>query len=149
ATGLQSRFDWKGVAASALAAGVGQGLNATMDYYPGQPGVQFDLGKSLVSGLGGAIVANVARGGKISAANIAADAFGNVIGDSFAAARSSGSTYVSQEERLRDQFWEQALGPVETRSAPASQVDLFGNAPPSEFGLKLGGGIGLRVSAST
>ncbi|WP_399678708.1 Ig-like domain repeat protein [Xenophilus sp.] len=103
ATGLQSKFDWKGVAASALGAGVGQGLNAAMGYYPGQPGVQFDLGRSLVSGLGGAIVANVARGGKISAANIAADAFGNALGESLAGAMGQKSnTAVADADPLGD-----------------------------------------------
>ncbi|MDQ0013780.1 YD repeat-containing protein [Variovorax boronicumulans] len=96
ATGLQEKFSWKSVAASAASAGVGQGLNAAMDYYPGQQagmnGVPdgaitgFDLGRSLVSGLGGSLVGQVARGGKISAGALAADAFGNVIGDSLAAA---------------------------------------------------------------
>ncbi|MET3517893.1 YD repeat-containing protein, partial [Pseudacidovorax sp. 1753] len=95
ATGLQKSFDWKGVAASALSGGIGQGLNAAMGYAPGQVAgltapanaiTDFDLGRSLVSGLGGSIVGNAARGGKLNAASIAADAFGNVIGDSLAAA---------------------------------------------------------------
>jgi YD repeat-containing protein len=105
ATGLQRSFNWKGVAASALGAGAAQGLNAAMNYYPGHlagvGGVPanaitgFDLGRSLTSGLGGAVLGNLARGGKISAANLAADAFGNVIGDSIAALNnSSGSTSV-------------------------------------------------------
>jgi len=95
-TGLQDKSDWRSVAASAVSAGVGQGLNAAMDYYPGQQAgmngvpadaiTNFDLGRSLVSGIGGSVVGQAARGGKISAANIAADAFGNALGDSIAAA---------------------------------------------------------------
>ncbi|MDQ0017859.1 hypothetical protein J2W23_006280, partial [Variovorax boronicumulans] len=98
-TGLQDKFSWKSVAASALSAGVGQGLNAAMNYYPGlQAGMNgvptgaitsFDLGRSLASGLGGSLAGQTVRGGKISAATLAADAFGNVIGDSIAAANNS------------------------------------------------------------
>lgn len=108
-----------------MSGGVAHGLNGAMGYAPGQVAgltapagaiTDFDLGRSLVSGLGGSVVGNAARGGKLSAANIAADAFGNVIGDSLAAANSNEGTYVSQEERLRDQFWEQSLGPVASRS---------------------------------
>ncbi|WP_399678725.1 hypothetical protein [Xenophilus sp.] len=58
----------------------------------------------------------LARGAMWLRLGVRPNALGNVIGDSLAAASSSGSTYVSQEERLRDQFWEQALGPVESRS---------------------------------
>ncbi len=85
-TGLQDKFSWKSVIASAAAAGVSQGLNAAMDY---KPEVKFDFGKSLVSGIGGALAGSVMRGGKIRAADVAADAFGNVLGDSLAAANSS------------------------------------------------------------
>ncbi|WPH13372.1 LysM peptidoglycan-binding domain-containing protein [Variovorax paradoxus] len=89
ATGLQPSFSWRSVAASAVSAGASYGLNSAMDYYPGQPGVQFDLGKSLVTGIGGSLVGQAVRGGKISAATLASDAFGNVLGDSLAAANSS------------------------------------------------------------
>ncbi|WP_143100226.1 hypothetical protein [Variovorax sp. 770b2] len=82
---MQDKFSWKSVATSAVSAGVGQGLNAAMGYHPGQLGVQFDLGKSLVSGLGGSLAAQAVRGGKISAAALASDAFGNVIGDAIGA----------------------------------------------------------------
>ncbi|EJL68946.1 hypothetical protein PMI12_05283, partial [Variovorax sp. CF313] len=83
ATGLQDKFSWKSVAASAVSAGVSQGLNSAMQY---DPKAQFDFGKSFVSGFGGALVGTVVRGGKISGAQIAADAFGNIIGDALAKA---------------------------------------------------------------
>ncbi|MDN8618028.1 Ig-like domain repeat protein [Variovorax ginsengisoli] len=101
ATGLQSSFSWSSVAASALSAGVSQGLNAAMGYYPGQIGVQFDFGKSLASGLGGSLVAQAARGGKINGAAVAADAFGNILGDKLAAANSSIPAPASAGERSR------------------------------------------------
>lgn len=84
ATGLQSSFSWRSVAASAVSVGVSQGLNSAMGYNPSATGI--DFGKSLVSGIGGGFVGQVARGGKVSAATLAADAFGNALGDSIAAA---------------------------------------------------------------
>jgi len=86
AMGSQSSFSWKSVAASAVSAGAAQGLNAAMGYNPVNG---FDLGKSLATGIGGSVIGQVVRGGKVSAATVATDAFGNVLGDSLAWANSS------------------------------------------------------------
>ena len=91
-TGLQQSFSWKSVAGSAVSAGVGQGLNAAMGYYPGQPGVQFELSKSLLSGLTSSAVGQAVRGGRVQATTLATDAFGNVIGDALARSSVSGGT---------------------------------------------------------
>ncbi|MDN6886173.1 LysM peptidoglycan-binding domain-containing protein [Variovorax sp. CAN2819] len=96
-TGLQDKFSWKSVAASAVSAGVSQGLNSAMQY---DPKTQFDFGKSFVSGFGGALVGTVVRGGKISGAQIAADAFGNIIGDALAKANNVPGV-VGAEEKAR------------------------------------------------
>lgn len=85
ATGLQSSFSWRSVAASAVSAGVAQGLNNAMGYNPGVSG-QFEIGKSLVTGIGGSLIGQAVRGGKINAVTLATDAFGNILGDSLAAA---------------------------------------------------------------
>jgi YD repeat-containing protein len=121
--GLQDKFSWKSVAASAVSAGVGQGLNSALDYHPGQPGVQFDLGKSLVSGIGGSIVGQTARGGKVNAATLAADAFGNALGDSIAAVngQSSRGSTGQQEDRLGD-FIAQNQQSWDTRAAAYDQI---------------------------
>lgn len=86
ATGLQEGFSWRSVAASAVSAGVGQGLNAAMGYNPANG---FEFGKSLVSGLASSAVGQAVRGGKVNATTLAADVFGNVLGDSLAAANRS------------------------------------------------------------
>ncbi|EJL74989.1 hypothetical protein PMI12_02871, partial [Variovorax sp. CF313] len=96
-TGLQDKFSWKSVAASAVSAGVSQGLNSAMQY---DPKAQFDFGKSFVSGFGGALAGTVVRGGKISGAQIAADAFGNIIGDALAKANNVPGV-VGAEEKAR------------------------------------------------
>jgi len=101
ATGLQSSFSWKSVAISALSAGAAKGMNAAMGYDPMTQG--FDLGKSLVSGVGASVMVSAARGGRFDTAQIATDAFGNIIGDSLAWANSSanpsGSNYANQMDR--------------------------------------------------
>jgi hypothetical protein len=86
-TGLQDHFSWKSVAATAVSTVVSQGLNQAMGYNPRIGG--FDFGKSLLSGVAGALAGHAVRGGRITAASVAADAFGNVLGDSLAAANSS------------------------------------------------------------
>jgi len=88
ATGLQSSFSWRSVAASAVSGGAAQGLNAAMGYNPAVDG--FNLGKSLVTGIGGSVIGQAVRGGKVSATTLATDAFGVAIGSSLAAANSSG-----------------------------------------------------------
>jgi|GEM_PF-1052426 len=100
ATGLQSSFSWRSVAASAVSAGVGAGINDAMGYNPANG---FEFGKSLVSGLASSAVGQVVRGGKVSTTTLAADAFGNIIGDSLAWANSennsSSSKYTNQMDR--------------------------------------------------
>jgi len=93
-TGLQDHFDWKGVAASAVGAGVGYGMNeafgltqnglATNNY------TGFD--KYALAGLSGfaaGTAAAAARGGRVSVQQVATDAFGNAIGSSLVDAMSS------------------------------------------------------------
>ncbi|EJL73830.1 hypothetical protein PMI12_03230, partial [Variovorax sp. CF313] len=117
-TGLQDKFSWKSVAASAVSAGVSQGLNSAMQY---DPKVQFDFGKSFVSGFGGALVGTVVRGGKISGAQIAADAFGNIIGDALAKANNVPGVVSAQEKaRILGYF----------ADGPGTGFDLVG-APPA------------------
>ncbi|MDP9912417.1 YD repeat-containing protein [Variovorax boronicumulans] len=116
-TGLQDKFNWKSVAASAVSAGVSQGLNEAMNYNPGATGFEWD--KSLVSGVGGSLVGQVVRGGKVSAATLASDAFGNVIGDSLAwdssANNPSSRNYMNQMDRASYLSESDPLGGLITR----------------------------------
>ncbi len=80
--GLQDRFSWTQVAASAVGAGVGAQINSAMNYNPQVNG--FDLGKSVLSATGAALATTVMRGGRVSVTQVATDAFGNVLGQSLA-----------------------------------------------------------------
>jgi hypothetical protein len=79
ATGLQHGFDWKGIAVSAIAQGIGQGVRAEM------LGANYSkMDAKLVGGFAGGVASAVARGGSLGR-NIGAvtmDAVASTIGNS-------------------------------------------------------------------
>ncbi|MBR8405473.1 hypothetical protein [Burkholderia cenocepacia] len=85
-TGLQERFDWKGVAASAIASGVGYGVGEQVGKTVIGAGVGADLGR-FASGVAGGLSAGVAstlvRGGSLgrNIGAIAADAVASTVGN--------------------------------------------------------------------
>jgi hypothetical protein len=89
ATGLQEQFSWRGVALSAVSAGVtygvGQALASSGAFNGafGETGGQ--IARSVASRLVGSTVAQAVtnKGGKVNVGQIAADAFGSVIADAF------------------------------------------------------------------
>lgn len=96
ATGLQSRFDWRGVAASAVGTGVGQVVGdaiglPTVARSEGMSVGEF-MGKSLITGLAAGAAAAAARGGRVEVQQVAVDAFGNALGQSLADAATSDPT---------------------------------------------------------
>jgi hypothetical protein len=95
ATGLQESFSWRAVAASAVGAGIGQAVGGALNNNasalgPVQPAfsslgnVGGTFARGLVSGLAAGAAANVvmSKGGKIDLTRVAADAFGNALGNS-------------------------------------------------------------------
>ena len=81
-TGLQPHFEWRGVAAAAVGGGVGSWVSAELgDSF----GHEFS-GKVLrgtVSGFAAGVVTAGMRGGRVAVADVARDAFGNALGNSF------------------------------------------------------------------
>lgn len=115
ATGLQKSFDWKGVAGAAVGTAVGAGVSSALGEYAG------DLIGRTVTGIAAGAASALVGGGKVSIGQIAINAFGNAMGEGLAASmggQTSSSTTVMNEEMLRDDFWAQTLGPVETRGLP-------------------------------
>lgn len=89
ATGLQDKFSWRSVAASTVGAGVGAVAGDALGMNdPGFRDLGFgeQLGKRLLTGLAAGAATTAMRGGRISATQVAVDAFGNALGDSLAAA---------------------------------------------------------------
>ncbi|VWD13659.1 Rhs family protein [Burkholderia lata] len=96
-TGMQDRFDWKGVAASAIASGVGYGVGEQVGKVAIGAGASADLGR-FVSGVSGGLSAGVAstlvRGGSLgrNIGAIAADAVASTVGNMVANSVSADST---------------------------------------------------------
>lgn len=91
-TGLQERFDWKSVAASAAGGAAGSLANSALAGSFGEwSPVATALARGTISGLAAGMAAAVARGGRISMQQVATDAFGNALGSSLAELGSNGS----------------------------------------------------------
>ncbi len=124
-TGLQDRFDWRGVAASAVGAGVGQAVGAQLGN---------GFGGRLSTGLIAGTAAAVMRGGKVAIQQVAVDAFGNALGESLAGSMSgAGQTGPTTGDFAR-------MDGADYRSMPY-------DAPNAAGGLRFGGGsYGLQLT---
>jgi len=86
-TGLQDRFDWKSVAASAVGSAVGgyvgeQLKGSTM--FNDWSKTAADFARGTIRGFAAGTAAAIAQGGRISIQQVATDAFGNALGASLA-----------------------------------------------------------------
>jgi LysM repeat protein len=107
-TGLQSSFNWKSVAASAVGAGVGQAVGPAFGKAFGDTAAG-QFGARLATGMVAGGAAMLAQGGRVAIQQVAVDAFGSVLGNSLVDAMMPEP--VSMEEQLRDQFWGQVHSP--------------------------------------
>jgi YD repeat-containing protein len=116
-TGMQDKFSWTSVAASAVGAGVGAALDdsimGTQIEGPAMPGQTLGRAGGLVGEMGGGQGAQifgaslkgfaagvgtaVARGGRVAVTQIATDAFGNALGESWGESLKAQS---AQEQKL-------------------------------------------------
>ncbi|WP_175875910.1 LysM peptidoglycan-binding domain-containing protein [Burkholderia sp. BCC0097] len=85
-TGLQDRFDWKGVAASAIASGVGYGVGEQVGKVAigaGASTAMARLASGVTGGLSAGVASTVVRGGSLSRniGDIVADTVGNMVVD--------------------------------------------------------------------
>jgi len=126
ATGLQDKFNWRAVAASAVGAGVGHAVGESLGLpangaRPG--GMQWGefIAKTTVKGMAAGLTTAAARGGRIAVQQVAVDAFGNALGESLASA--------STEQR--------------------SSYSLVDGQPASGRGLKAPAGVWDNVGAGT
>jgi hypothetical protein len=85
-TGLQRSFDWRGVVASGIGAGVSTGVGSLLEaggiLQGGDFGSKFARGA--VTGFAGGLATAAARGGKVSVVQVAVDSFGNALGNAIA-----------------------------------------------------------------
>jgi YD repeat-containing protein len=107
-TGLQEKFQWKSVAASAVGAGVGNSVGATLnDAWGGS--TLGDFAVRSVSSMAAGVTASVVRGGRVNVQQVAADAFGNALGDSIVGAaisdlNLSNGSYRNEMDRESDRY---------------------------------------------
>lgn len=97
AVGLQDKFNWKGVAAAGVGAGVSLGLGHILPRAATPFG---GLLRETAIGFASGVAKQAVYGGKINFANIAADAFGNALGSSLAYSAMAGNSAAQQEQSL-------------------------------------------------
>jgi YD repeat-containing protein len=101
ALGLQDDFNWKAVAAAGLGSFVGQQIGDGLD----KAGAFKDLGnfgadfaRKSVTGISSGVTTSLAKSGRVSLGSVAADAFGNALGESLTA-QSSGAYEQAMHEK--------------------------------------------------
>ena len=97
ATGLQSSFNWKGVAAAAAGAQVGAEVGGALNGKLGN-GFAGGVAQGSITGFASGMTAAALHGGRIAAVQVATDAFGNALAGSLVGQMSNASS--SQEESL-------------------------------------------------
>jgi hypothetical protein len=137
-TGLQDRFDWKSVAASAVGGAVGSYVGEqlkTSTMFSDWGKTAADLARGTISGFAAGTAAAVARGGRISIQQVATDAFGNALGWSLADYSSSSNS--SQEDLKRSE--------IHSQNAQVRSEAMYGwSTLTNGLGLKAFGETGLR-----
>ncbi len=171
ATGLQSSFSWSQVAASAIGAGVGSAVSSAVGSNLSFGNEAFGkFANGAVSGFAGGLATAAMRGGKISVTQVAADAFGNALGESLAGAngQSSRTNDLDAFLALNDNFsgvdanggaimingqtFSQNAAATRAAGNPAGLPTYVGNGgAPAGYGIELSGngilGWQDRVSA--
>jgi hypothetical protein len=120
ATGLQKDFSWVSVAAAGVGAGVGFGIGEalgitsngvrTSEFNNAEFGEQ--VARAGLKSFSAGVATAVARGGRISVTRVAADAFGNALGNSladYANGPSESERELQQREDARDAAMANAL----------------------------------------
>ncbi|MDQ5919208.1 MAG: hypothetical protein QG660_2323, partial [Pseudomonadota bacterium] len=85
ATGYQSKFSWTSVAAAAVGSGIGYGVARAAS------GIDNTVVRGTLSGLANGAAQAIVTGGRVNWGNVAADAFGNALGNSLAYQSNSSS----------------------------------------------------------
>jgi hypothetical protein len=143
AVGLQDHFDWRGVAASAIGAGVGGQVGKGLG---GSSSMGEQVFKAGLTGLAAGTATALSRGGRVSVQQIASDAFGNALGSSLGAQIVQGG---QQEDRLGNFINEQEAAQTQRDNAAAKtsfrQSEIAYQNETESAPASMGGGSGLRL----
>ncbi|TKC89446.1 hypothetical protein FAZ69_10945 [Trinickia terrae] len=150
ATGLQDRFDWKGVAASAIASGVGAKVGsmttsagASLGWSEGAT----KFGSSLSAGMAAGTASTLARGGSLgrNVGAIAADSFASTVGNMVI-------TQVQASSIGKTDYTKQAIENMNAQVLPGGWGGVnSGFVPPPETpysGASLLYGLGMGAQAA-
>lgn len=144
AMGMQDRFSWAGVAASAAGAGVGTAVSpyvgAALSSTIG------DTGTHIVSGMAGTVAAQLVASGRIDARSAFANTLGNALGSSLASA--STGTELQGQGPWSDADYRNGSDIQSDNAYMQRQRDaLYGFSTGADpFGLKADGGVGLNYA---
>lgn len=150
ATGLQSSFNWKGVAAAAVGGEVGATVGGAVGNVAGS---EFGgrLGTGIVSGFAAGVATAAMRGGRIDVQMVAADAFGNALGASLASQSSSAGMSAAGQKLAPAQGNAIGFGSVYGNAdapsylAGARSPGVFVGLPTVENAAAAGGGVDNAV----
>jgi YD repeat-containing protein len=156
ATGLQDSFNWRGVAASAIGSAIGQGVSSAMDAEFGRASGDFmeRVARGTVSGIAAGAAAAIARGGRVVVQQVAADAFGNALGqglvDEMQRTQSDALTKQIQagtdaKSQLAQEFLKRGMSPEQSMRAAGSMVSYYGEDGVSPL-LNAGAGSGKTTT---
>jgi YD repeat-containing protein len=128
--GWQERFDWRGVAASAVGAAVGQAVGGALGINdPGFKSLGFgeQFGARLMTGLATGTASTVMRGGKVAIEQVVVDAFGNALGESLASQSDPRGQVYNDGDVARSELRVRSAGQTDPSTLNAF-VDAFGGA---------------------
>jgi YD repeat-containing protein len=143
--GLQSNFDWKAVAGSAvgsyIGATIGNAVNESLtdaftntetDTISGTDLAITNVAKGFAQGFTTSVVTAAVSGGKIDLARMATDAFGNTLASSLGGWLVNGTpqdTTLDQLEQQNEQPQPQGLAPYVSSTVQSLPMFLYGTAP--------------------
>jgi hypothetical protein len=138
--GMGVKFSWTNVALAAVSSG----MNSAMKMY--SPFKANDLFNNSINGFASGMTMNALRGGKMTAAQVATDAFGNALAESI----KDNMSKPSQQEDVLGDFIQEKLAAQQQREQSAAMHDLTrgdGGAPGMDggMGITLGGGNGPGI----
>jgi len=131
ATGLQSSFSWRGVAAAAAGAGVGSAISGALADANAFNGLNNPfataLARGTLSGLAAGMTTAALKGGRISATQVATDAFGNALGNSVLEAfgQRAGSSSGNQEDAISESLSRIANAPAPSQGGVLADIQAI------------------------
>lgn len=139
--GVQDKFSWQAVAASAVAGGVSYGIGKVLpDGFGNTPGTFDSFTRDFTKGLGSGVASRLVSGGKANWGGVAADTFGNALGYSIVQQSGGGSGMAQQAAELQRAEQESTFPGLNPYAASGQGLRLNGGGLAYEPSLDGGSG---------